>query len=265
LSGRSSTNEYAYTVSTQAAITVTGFKLFTAATGTVPATVSAHIYRATSAGTPEAQPVAAGQLAVGVSPGFYSVILNTPVAIAANTTFFIASDTSTVLVSTLTSGTAGSGFWRRPPRGGSWAASTVVQFPAYEVLCQGGAKPGATPILSSSGVPSLGANFSLRLTLAAPNSPALLMVGGSRNVWGAIPLPMDLRSLGAPGCGLLVSPDLMLQAQTDGSGAVELQFTVPNRMDLVGARFFDQFAVSDPTINNLGLVFSNGGAGKVGR
>lgn len=57
----------------------------------------------------------------------------------------------------------------------------------------------------------------------------------------------------------------MLQAQTDGSGAVELQFTVPNRMDLVGARFFDQFAVSDPTINTLGLVFSNGGAGKVGR
>ena len=57
---------------------------------------------------------------------------------------------------------------------------------------------------------------------------------------------------------------MMLQTQTDGSGVAELQFVVPNRSELAGAHFFDQFVVTDPTINTLGLVFSNAGAGKVG-
>ena len=57
---------------------------------------------------------------------------------------------------------------------------------------------------------------------------------------------------------------MMLQTQTDGGGVAELQFVVPNRSELAGARFFDQFAVTDPTSNTLGLVFSNAGAGKIG-
>ena len=96
--------------------------------------------------------MASGQLVVGVSPGFYSVTLNTPVALAANTTFFIAVDTASTLVSNLTSGVPGGGFWRRQPGTGSWSASSVVRFPAYQVLCQSGGKPGAIPLLSSSGV-----------------------------------------------------------------------------------------------------------------
>jgi hypothetical protein len=132
------------------------------------------------------------------------------------------------------------------------------------VVCQGGGSPGASPALSSSGIPNLGATFRLRLSLAAPNVSAILLVGASRDAWGSTALPFDLSPLGAPGCGILASPDLMFQTQTDGSGVAELQFVVPNRSELIGARFFDQFAVTDPTTNALGLVFSNAGAGKIG-
>ena len=90
------------------------------------------------------------------------------------------------------------------------------------------------------------------------------MVGASRDAWGSVALPFDLSPLGASGCAILAAPDLMVQTQTDGSGVAELQFVVPNRSELVGARFFDQFAITDPTSNTLGLVFSNAGAGKIG-
>ena len=77
-------------------------------------------------------------------------------------------------------------------------------------------------------------------------------------------LPLDLRPLGAPGCQLLTSPDVLLHTRTDATGAAKLTFTIANRSALVGVRFFDQFVVTDPTINPLGLVVSNGGAGKIG-
>jgi predicted deacylase len=264
LSGHKSTNEYAYTVNNSNAITVTGFKLYTAATGTTPTTVLAHLYRATSSGDPASQPVASGKMTVGLTVSFYEVKLATPVAIAANSTFFIASDTTTIITSTLTSGTAGGGFWRRPPRSGSWAASGIVKFPSYQVLCQHGGKPGAIPVLSSNDVPKLGANFGLRLAQAAPNAPAMLVIGASRTAWGTVPLPLNLGPFGAPGCSLLASLEFLMQTRTDGNGTATLQFSVPNRAALVGTTFFDQFVVADPTINAMGLVVSNGGTGKIG-
>ena len=264
LSGHSSQNEYAYLVQVTDAITVTGFRLFTNATGGAATTVVAGLYLATTSGEPEMLPVATGTMTVDVQPAFYDVVLNTPTSFQPGDEFFIASDTGTIFTSTLNGGTPGSGYWRRPPSNPNWSQSNVVQFPSYELLCSGGARPGAIPELSSNGVPSIGGAFSLELGAALPNSPAVLMFGDSNTLWGSTPLPMTLQPLGAPACDLLVALDITATMTTDAVGEASLVVNVPNLTALLDVPFYTQFAVLDFAANAMGFAFSNGGAGLIG-
>ncbi|MEC8652774.1 MAG: M14 family zinc carboxypeptidase [Planctomycetota bacterium] len=264
LDGHQSNNEYCYQVDATSALTVTGFRLFTQAGGNFPVMVAAALYRADQQGEPEDQPVASGVMTVDPQPGFYEVTLNVPVNVQAGETFFIGSDTGTVLTSTLTSGTPGVGYWRRPPQNPNWSMSNVVDHPSYEVLCQGAGQPGGVPSLTADGVPSLGVTFEVELAGAVANAAALLVLGNSDAVWQGAPLPFSLAALGAPGCELLVSGDATQLVTTDGNGEASVPISVPNVTALLDAAFYEQFAVLDPAANSLGFAFSNAGAGVVG-
>ncbi len=263
LDGHQSNNEYCYEVAATSAITVTGFRLFTRSGGASAVTVGAALYRADQQGEPEDQPAATGAMTVDVQPGFYEVTLNVPVAVQAGETFFVGSETGTILTSTLTSGSPGTGFWRRPPQQPSWLPSSVVDHPSYEVLCQGGAV-GAVPTLTTAGVPSLGVTFDVVLDEAVANAPGLFVMGSSATTWQGASLPLSLATLGAPGCELLVSVDVTQPVLTDAGGAAIVPVSVPNDPTLLDAAFFEQFAVLDPGANSFGFAFSNAGAGVVG-
>ena len=75
---------------------------------------------------------------------------------------------------------------------------------------------------------------------------------------------MDLSPFGATGCKLLCSIDAQVNGTTDASGNFSQTFPVPNNPAIVGFVFFNQFVVAD-SYNSWGLVFSNGGKGKVGK
>lgn len=161
-------------------------------------------------------------MTVDVQAGFYDVVLNTPRSFQAGEQFCIASDTGTIFTSTINSGTPGSGYWRRPPTNPNWSPSSVVQFPAYDLVCSGGGQPGAVPALSSNGTPAIAGSFSLELSDAVANAPAVLMFGNSDTQWSTTLLPLTLQAFGAPGCDLLVALDITTTMLTDAGGEAAL-------------------------------------------
>jgi len=111
--------------------------------------------------------------------------------------------------------------------------------------------------LSSSltGTPALGSSITLGLTGAVPSVPAWPFLGGSDRSWLGLPLPLDLASLGAPGCNLLVAPTLLQPTQVvDALGAASLVIMVPTDPGIVGATVHAQWASIDP----VALATSNG-------
>jgi hypothetical protein len=122
----------------------------------------------------------------------------------------------------------------------------------------------AVPVLATTGRPVISTSLTIDLSMARPGV-AVLLTGSSNTSWGAIPLPLDLTSLGAPGCSLLASGNLLIGAtavSAGGTGGVTLG--IPNDAALVGLNFYNQYAVVDPSANVLGFAFSRGGNGKIG-
>ncbi len=96
--------------------------------------------------------------------------------------------------------------------------------------------------------------------------PALDVVGRSRTRAGALSLPFDLGPLGAPGCSLYLSPDLVRTGRTSPAGYVRFDWGyVPNDPALEGGTYYEQQFVLDPSFNALGLRASRLAACTVGR
>ena len=89
--------------------------------------------------------------------------------------------------------------------------------------------------------------------------PTLLYMGTSKQRYGALRLPFDLRPLGAPGNQLYVSLDvgipLVLQRMPDDFGGTA-QIAIPATPSLGGAKLYFQAIHLDRRANALGLVFS---------
>ncbi len=114
-----------------------------------------------------------------------------------------------------------------------------------------------TPEMVFGGLPYQGnAAFSLRMQNGNPNSLARLVIGFSNTTWSSKNLPLDLGFLGAGGCSLLASIDVMLTAGTDSKGEINIPSKVPVDSKLVGITVYAQFAVADK-VNPAGLVTSN--------
>ena len=122
----------------------------------------------------------------------------------------------------------------------------------------------AVPTLSSAAQPQIGNTFRVSLGQARPSTAALLLLGASRSAWGALPLPLDLGVVGAPGCHLLASGEFISVIATNAQGRGSFTYSLPMNLGLIGVQFFNQFLVLDPTVNGLGYVVSNGGAGLIG-
>ena len=259
-------NEYAFAVVAPVPLSVVGFELFTRTTGATSFKMQCCLYRQNPVSAqrePLGQPVATGTMVVGAKPDFHRVTLNQPVAVKQGEFFWISQkESAQVLSSDLTEGTLPPGpTWWRNSGVGAWGTTGYLQYPSWRIICPG---PGATVHLGITGHPTLGKKFSLDLRHAFGSTVAFLFTGTSKSAIGGVPLPFDLGFLGAPGCRLYVNDTIFTPAPVLPDGTARVDFLVPPLPVLKGARFHNQFIVSDPKANTLQLVFTNGGEGMVG-
>ncbi len=111
--------------------------------------------------------------------------------------------------------------------------------------------------------PAIGGTLRVDLT----NLPldAALYWWGASNVGSPFgPLPIDLTTLGAPGCAARVSFDAAIVLTGTGHTA-SFQFAVPNAAAILGLQLYAQALSLDPAANALGLVASDAAGFVVGQ
>jgi len=250
-------NEYCYRASTSAPIDITSFDIYTQTTTGGNLTRPAHIYPDVN-GVPGPTPIGSTTIVVGPTAQFYTATFSSPVSVSG--TFYLGLDSSSnnVIISSLTGGTTGIGFYRDQVNGPqAWTQSGLVDNPCYRVNCSG-AGSFLTPAIGNSGLPQLGGSYAITLADAVPGSFAVLASGMSNTTWSGGTLPSPLP--GAPGCNLLVDPLVLRASPTNGAS---LSFSVPNNVALEGVEVFHQWAVLD-AVNPAGIVLSNAGRAKIG-
>lgn len=144
---------------------------------------------------------------------------------------------------------------------------TGFQFPlpgAFTPFGSGCRGSVGTPYLFSPGTPYVGRTLPLIIANLPVSAPVVLWIGASNTIWNGVPLPLDLTPLGAAGCKLLVSGDLLVPV-TNYNGTAYLDLLIPPFVPPSTSPLFHvQGMVVDPTANGLGAVFSNGGSATVG-
>jgi hypothetical protein len=129
----------------------------------------------------------------------------------------------------------------------------------------GGTTRRAPRVLGDPSVPAVGAPFSVVMDRGPTNAPAFLGLGfQDQRLAGVLPLPIDLGTLGAPGCQIHVDLVALGAAATDGLGFARQSLTLPVQGGLVGQTFYAQWLVLSPAANTLGLVTSAGAACRIG-
>ena len=143
----------------------------------------------------------------------------------------------------------------------TWKNSRVPgKFTAFGNGCQGS---NGIPAHYGVGLAQIGLTNSYGLQKGPKNGIVLLALGFSKQVWGTIPLPLDLTALGATGCKLHVPLDISFAGITNSTGGFGKALAMPNDPKLIGASFFTQYICVDKA-NSLGLTFSNGLETKLG-
>ncbi len=263
LTGLTRTNEYAYTVNNSQALQVLDFEIFTQTTTGGNLAVNAYIY-ADSNGQPANSPLATGIMKIGSTAGFYKATFAAPVNV--NGKFYISLDHSAqnTVLSNLSSGSPGGGYYRRTPVTGSWSASGIIRIPSYKVNCVGGGGGNAVPQIGSNGVAEISRSFDVTLDQAAPSHPAVMILGISNQSWLGGSLPFSLTGIGAPGCSLLVSTEDTVGATTNAVGQANVPLAVPNVAALVGLMLHHQWFVLDNGANAIGIAVSAGAISTIG-
>ncbi|MFQ5505158.1 MAG: hypothetical protein ACE5F1_10220 [Planctomycetota bacterium] len=257
--------QYAFEAKSARPLLVSGFEMMSRTLRNQPVTVSTRIYLQNSTNKgPQPSPTRSSTMQVGTSFQWYKTSFTPPLVLKPNEVFFLSyleSNTSRILWPRIQKGTS-SPHWQRNGGQGPWAGPRSGIW-AWKVNCVGSG--GAVPLLSNRGVPSLGKTFNIDLGGARASTGAVLNFGASKSKWGPFNLPLNLNPFGAPGCMLWSSPDVMLGTGTDGTGHATVLVPVPSSSIFSGRQFFNQWMVIDPTVNRLKLVFSNAGAGVIGR
>lgn len=120
------------------------------------------------------------------------------------------------------------------------------------------------PELGWDGQPLIGNSMNVNLGRAPASGFALLTIGLSDTVYNSTPLPLDLSSIGAPGCFLRTSVGATLFAATDASGNATAPVAIPASGALISVDFYDQWFVYSPGANSIDFITSNGGVGEIG-
>ncbi len=102
------------------------------------------------------------------------------------------------------------------------------------------------------------------LSDATAGSLATLFVGVSNTKWLGLSLPWDVTSIGAAGCSLLSSGEIMLQSRVGSTGGVGYSIDLPDDTGLIGITVFHQFVVFDSGANALGVALSGAARVKIG-
>jgi hypothetical protein len=120
--------------------------------------------------------------------------------------------------------------------------------------------PGSTalvPLFSIASPPRLGGGYRATLAGLLPSATFAVVIAGASDTTSPLgPLPIDLASLGMPGCMLAVSPDQFTVVAVQ-AGHAEYIVQVPDAPALVGLSTSDQAACPDPGANALGVTLSN--------
>ena len=114
------------------------------------------------------------------------------------------------------------------------------------------------PAISSGHLACISMNFKIDLANARASSVALLFLGNSNTLYGALPLPFNLGIIGMTGCTLYCS-DLGagLSSATSATGTGVVVIPIPFSTFLIGLQLYSQWFVVDPGANGLNLVTSD--------
>ena len=250
LNQTTSTDEFVYRVGVGALTsTLTSFEIFTQSTGGT-VTLPARIYTP-SGSRPSATPIATSTITIGPNAGFYTATFNPPVSVP--NSFYIGFDNTaqTTLLSDLNNGQINLGYQRSG--NGTW--SFAIMRPSWRVQCTS-LPLFPVPVASADALPILGTSYNIDCVDGAPSSVGVMVSGYSDAFVGGVALPAALP--GAPGCDLMVSPDLLQASPTSAAGAVSRGFTIPNNTALTGTTLFHQWVFLDAGANQAGLIVSNG-------
>ncbi len=123
---------------------------------------------------------------------------------------------------------------------------------------------GTLPVstLQPVSMPRLGQSFLVILN-NLPANLAFLMTGWSNQVSSLGSLPVDLNTLGAPGCFGRTSLDSTTLLVGSGGNALSTM-VLPNFATLLGVQFHQQALVLDPGVNQLGAVVGNAATASIG-
>jgi len=131
---------------------------------------------------------------------------------------------------------------------------------AFGSPCQG--SDGYSPVAGIAKNAAIGQSHTLEVHAIPPGVVTLGILGLSNKTWGPIPLPLPLAGLGAQGCDLRVSYDIVqagIAAGTGkGNGSVSFTWTLPNLTILRGLDLYEQAIVFDKGANSGGLTTSAG-------
>lgn len=132
-------------------------------------------------------------------------------------------------------------------------------FDAFGIGCPG--TRGVPALRASAGPPVAGQTFRVQLDNLPLTGPAFVFLGTSNSLYGNLPLPFPLASIGMPGCDLRVSGDTLFQVQNILGTAL---WSVDVPISAVGAVLYQQAFVWDPPANAAGLTVSPGARLQVG-
>ena len=119
------------------------------------------------------------------------------------------------------------------------------------------------PVLraQAGSTPNAGRTFTAQVDNLPLTGPVFAFLGGSDTMYGSLPLPFPLASIGMPGCTLLVSGDTLIALQNILGTAI---WTIDIPVSALGATLFQQAIVGDPGVNAVGLTLSNGARMTIG-
>ncbi|MBX3463429.1 MAG: VCBS repeat-containing protein [Planctomycetes bacterium] len=140
--------------------------------------------------------------------------------------------------------------------------NTVTGAASLGAGCAGAGMPA--PAIAVIGTVAPGLSPTVQVGGALPDGPGLLWAGLSRRTWGGLAvLPLELASIGAPGCTLWAEPSVIVPLVADGAGVMAKVVPLPPLLPTQGLTFFLQGAVYAPGANALQFLFSDGVALKM--
>jgi hypothetical protein len=129
---------------------------------------------------------------------------------------------------------------------------------SYGVGCVG--SNALAPLHTLTGSAQLGQTFQMNVANGLPSGVSFLLLG----FYNGVPFPIDLGSLGMPGCREYFSPVTTQFIALDPVGGGSSSLFVPNVGAFIGTLLFSQYACLDPLANTTGVTTSNYGRIYVG-